>query len=426
MRALKRVLIVSSDPLSTTSNNGKTLASFFDTYPPDLLAQLYFSSSKPDSKICNNFYKISDMDMLRSRWFHNNQCGGKFVAETALHDDIKKDYANTLRIKKNNFTRLLREALWNNNWKTNELQNWLDEFRPELIFFVAGDIVFSYKIVTYIKEKYTAKLAIYITDDYILPRFSCSVFWWIRRNWVFRYMKKAVQSSDLFFTISPIMKDRYKNVFHKESHIIVNMPQTFTASADTQCGSQNTLELVYAGGLHLNRYKTLMLLARSIDRVNRQRILDKKIVLKIYSNQPISVRKLKKIQLTDSSVFGGGLSSDQLFFRLQKADFLVHVESFRYKNICDTRLSLSTKIPEYMSYRKPIIAIGPKNIASMQYILDCACCITKTRNMDHILTELFCNTAKQRELADKAYNKYAQNHNKEHNQKVFLNFLSEL
>lgn len=425
MRGLKRILIVSSDPLSATSNNGKTLASFFDRYPQELLAQLYFSSARPDSDICNNYYKISDMDMLRSRRFHSKQCGGKITTDEILHDEIKKDYATTQRIRKNNVMRLLREALWNSNWKTDDLQDWLNEFRPELIFFVAGDIIFSYKIVAYIKKEYAAKLAVYITDDYILPRVSFSVFWWIRRNLVFRHMKKAVQSSDLFFTISPAMKERYKNVFHKESYIIVNMPQTFTPSTEAQYNPENILELVYAGGLHYNRDKTLTLLAKSINRINRKGILDKKVVLKIFSNQKISARKLKKLELADSSIFGGGLSSEELSLRLQQADFLVHVESFRYKNICETRLSLSTKIPEYMSFRKPIIAIGPKSIASMQYISNCTCCITKTRDMDHVLSEFLRNTAAQKALAHKAYDKYIQNHNKEQNQKIFLDFLFE-
>lgn len=61
-----RILIVSVNPLSTTSNNGKTIASFFESYPKEKLAQLYFHREIPTSNVCQNYYKISDEDMINN------------------------------------------------------------------------------------------------------------------------------------------------------------------------------------------------------------------------------------------------------------------------------------------------------------------------------------------------------------------------
>ena len=53
-----------------------------------------------------------------------------------------------------------------------------------------------------------------------------------------------------------------------------------------------------------------------------------------------------------------------------EADILLHVESFNEKMKKYTRLSISTKIPEYLASKRLIIAIGPVDIASIEYLKD--------------------------------------------------------
>ncbi len=46
------------------------------------------------------------------------------------------------------------------------------------------------------------------------------------------------------------------------------------------------------------------------------------------------------------------------------------MESFDKKFVMSTRLSLSTKIPEYLNANKPILAYGPDGISSLEYLKD--------------------------------------------------------
>jgi glycosyltransferase involved in cell wall biosynthesis len=55
---------------------------------------------------------------------------------------------------------------------------------------------------------------------------------------------------------------------------------------------------------------------------------------------------------------------------LRRANVLVHVESFGSAERQYTRLSVSTKIPQYMSAGRPILAYGPGDVASCQYVQD--------------------------------------------------------
>ena len=63
-----------------------------------------------------------------------------------------------------------------------------------------------------------------------------------------------------------------------------------------------------------------------------------------------------------------GVDSVQVYKIQKNANFLIHVEGFSKKAIAETRMSFSTKLIDYMSTMKPIIAIGPSNINSIEVL----------------------------------------------------------
>jgi hypothetical protein len=62
-----RPLIISNNPFSKTSNNGKTLESIFDNQNFINISQLYFTSyQNPDYSFCDNYFRITDKDVLKN------------------------------------------------------------------------------------------------------------------------------------------------------------------------------------------------------------------------------------------------------------------------------------------------------------------------------------------------------------------------
>lgn len=421
----KKTLVISNNPLDEYSNNGKTILSFFREYPKEQLAQLYFDSALPGTDRFDKYYQLTDMDMIRYRMKKTKKCGRVVKAKPASNAAKKENDTNKkkMHIKKNSFTRLLREFVWSSAWKKGGLIKWLDSIHPEIVFFVAGDSVFAYKICMYIVKRYHAKLVVFITDDYILPRKTMSVFWWLRRNYIFRHMKNAVSKSDVFMTISETMSKVYKEVFSKESFVAVNMTESLRNEDIAKQAVNEKVTLVYAGGLHLNRDKVLLELASQISRWNVAN--EKKAFLKIYSAQQIDKKQREQLTIKGSSAFMGKLDQEGLVLQLNSADILVHVESFDEKNIYDTKLSLSTKIPEYMSVGKPIMAIGPKGIASMEYLKDVAICVNNIKDLYSELERILSIDEKEK-YGELALEKYKKNHLSEVNRKKFMDILSGL
>lgn len=422
-----RILVISNNPFSENTNNGKTLASFFDKYPADKIAQLYFNSEIPNNFYCKKFFRITDRDILKSFVRKDGSCGTQISSYTNTEDNERRIKSEKIidNIKNFNIPRIAREIFWKREaWKTNSLEQWLDGFSPQVIFFCAGDSGFAYDITQYIQDKFNTKLVVYITDDYVLPRRTLSPFWWIRRNVIYKKMKHAVTKSDLFITISKQMRDVYKGLFGKDSILAVNMTESMKKELIPPIDSRNIV-LVYAGGLHYKRYKTLHFLAKSLKEYNENQNNKQRAYLKVYSGQTMSSKVLKYLNVEGASEYCGKLNSEELKEVLNACDIPVHVESFDFSSIESTRLSVSTKISEYLSLGKPILAIGPDKVASMKYLKDCAYCVTDANNIYSEIKTLFKNNDLRDQLSQKALLKYETNHKKDMvSQNLILNILA--
>ena len=356
------MLIISNNPWSFTQNNGKTLESFIKGWDRDSVAQLYFRDETPSSDVCMNFYRITDRDML-------NQCLGKTRIIDDTEDIEDKRYENRFieKTKSMNVSRLMRELVWaRGKWLQESLTSWLDCFKPEVVFFCGGDSLFAYTITKFITERYAAKIIFYITDDFVTKRVSLSPFYWIRYLLIKKSITEMINGCCEFVTIGEKMSTEYHRRFGKKSIIAMNSVEIPQYAYKITSG---IFKLVYTGGLHFKRWETLISLATAIEKIKAHGISAE---LEIYSSGIITAKIIKSLNRSSNCRFMGSLDKAGIKMKMEEADILVHVESFNRKCRHATRLSVSTKIPEYMAASRCILGIGPKEVASMEYLKEFA------------------------------------------------------
>lgn len=404
----KRLLIISNRVLSTTDNNGKTLYSFFQSMPKESVSQLYFYGNLP-TIAGYNYFQLSDKDIILGK-FNKSLCGRKVKVkeyenpQECLHADVL--IQSKYKIPRNNIILLLREIIWNHSWRSEQLDKWLDEVNPNAIFFMAGDCLYAYRICAYVVNRYHCRLSVYITDDYVLPRCHESILAKKRREMIADLMGKCVKRAQDFFTISERMRLEYKKLFGKDSMVILNMSEPIYDKELCKVSEQNeTTIFTYTGSLYYGRDKILLKLAEEIKNYNNCHKDTKKGKLYIYSNNRPEHKFIKELEKIGTAVYGGSLNKQQLKEKLNLSNVLVFTESFEKEQIEKTRLSFSTKIPEYLSVRKPILAIGPKEIGSMDYLEDCAVIIHSIEKIYAGLERLLSSDKLQKEYGKKAFNK---------------------
>lgn len=360
------MLVVSHNAFSQTNNMGKTLLGLFHSFDNDNIAQLYFHILKPDVKKSKTLFRITDRDVLKSIIKPNN-CG------SVINIDLRNE-SNSLSLnskvyqygqKRTATKHLIRDLMWKiGHWKSKNLINWLDDFKPDVIFFAAGYSMFAMNIAMFIAKKYNIPLVTYFCDDYYDFAYNShrySLVSDIRMKLFRRKIKEVVNMSNDLVFISETMMNKYKDLFNKSGKVIMT---PYSLSQQEQKNVNNPLVISFVGSVLSNRWKTLRKVGEALENINSEGV---KIVLNIYSvanDQDI----ISRLSLGQSMRFKGAADTEMVKQIYSNSDILLHVESFASEDISRVKHSISTKIADCLASNRAFLAVGPKDIASIDYL----------------------------------------------------------
>ena len=236
------------------------------------------------------------------------------------------------------------------------MHDWLKAQDPDLIFFVGGNSGFVYDIVSYISDYLKVKIVTFFTDDYIIHPIHDNFYSKCHLSLLMKKYNAIVKKSVKKYCIGEKMAQEYSDFFSTSFGVIMNLIDVSISCPKDM--SSPIKKISYLGGLHLHRWKAISKIASQ---------LPKEVKVHVYTFQPI-VGNIKKAFDDSGVIYHNGLTGDALHEVIVESDALLHVESDdpEYKAI--TMLSVSTKIPEYLVSCRPILAIGPSEVASMRLL----------------------------------------------------------
>ena len=162
------------------------------------------------------------------------------------------------------------------------------------------------------------------------------------------------------------------------------------------------LQLVFTGNINLNRWKSLAMLARALRGINENGV---KAQLRIYSATPMTEAMKTALDIKNTSFLMGSVPSSEIPRIQRDADILVHAEATDLKNRLTVRQSFSTKIVDYLKAARPIVAVGPKEVASIKHLSDhrCAVVADSEEELFNKMTAVLEQQSVMHELAQNAY-----------------------
>ncbi len=361
------VFTVSSWNSKVGANSWATL---LEQYDSSLIANICIRDEIPDSPVCSRYFNISENKIIKSV-FNRKVKTGREVDASQHKIDANTDLAeHNLRYQKMTVKRrysmlMVRELVWKfGRWKTKELDDFLDSFRPDIILHSMEGYIHLNRIIEYAITRTGAKALGYIWDDNFTYKQYNNIGYKVYRYFQRRSLKSLAKKTSEFLAISSFTKEEADSFFDVNCHVLTK-PLSKTPIVKKYSGSF-PIRMIYTGNLLIGRDRSLIRLCNALKQINQD---DVKICLDVYTKTVLSDDVLQNIQCEWCCVHKP-IPQSEVLMKQNEADVLLFLEDIDGKDAKAARLSFSTKITDYLSAGKCIFAIGNKDTAPLQYFIE--------------------------------------------------------
>jgi len=268
---------------------------------------------------------------------------------------------------------------------TKPLLRKLEAFRPDLLYSGLGSL-FSMKFVVQISRELGIPVVPHFLDDWPTTIYRNGPASKMLRRRADQYLAAILKRSPIRMVISDMMGAEYGRRYGGSYLTFLNTVDKALYSENRSEPSPGPVKFVFIGGLHSGRWEALRAIGIELMKLNEMGISGH---LSIFTYPQEGRRYQAHLTIPPVCEVMGWVPNNEVPQIMQKADILVHVESFRGQIPELVKFSISTKIPEYMMAGRSILGFGPGDIASIKYIRDSNSGMTvETENRKDLLEAL--------------------------------------
>lgn len=362
-----KILVISRTAWKQNNSFGNTYNNIFGKMNNIEIANIYLADGIPDKDNPNvvKYYQVSEKQMIKSfmkKKAQENKVGE--IINPIKNSDEKENvaYKKTMNsFKKNRWSAffIAREFIWKfGNINMDGILKFAQEFKPDVIFLPFYYAMYVDRVALFLKKHLDIPIVLEASlDIYSLKQISFDPFFWINRFMIRNYVRKTVKKSEKLYVISDKMKKDYEKYLHIDCGILYKFPDS-ERNLGKYSQKSDKLQFLFTGNIGSGRWKTLALIGNILKKSDMGE-------LTIYTPTPIT-KKMK--DMLKNCTLKPPVLPEQVVLLQNKADVLVHAESFGVKEKLEVRYSISTKVMDYISAERCILAVGPSDIASISFL----------------------------------------------------------
>lgn len=386
------ILVFQRNVWSNQLSGGNTLSNWFEGWKDDSFRYITTRNGVPDNSVAKEYYVISDMDLFRH---HLNP---DVIGNTHLSDDLSDvlpgvstgstglegRLVRRFREQPSNIVNLAIANMWRSGkWQNQKLEEFVKAKEPDIFFaFLLNGYILA-PMIHYIKRNTRAKVVLFASDEVFEGR-HVGILGRRYDRMMTRLLMDSARAADLLYCATPLMSKEYGEMLRMQTKTLY---KGCNFDNDISRLPNHPLRMVYAGNLLYGRLETLSILARAINEINANEL---RLFLDIFTTTPLSEDEAAKLNYPEAAQVHSAVTYEQVKKIMSESDLALHVESFSQQHIRITRLSFSTKISDCLQSGAVLFAIGPKELASIQYseAIPGAIVVSDLNNVENVLRKI--------------------------------------
>lgn len=364
---MKRILTVAPYTIGDRRALGITMEKFFYHYNRSKIFQIYFDGIEL-SNIGEQSYQFDYIWYLykhRERNITQNEGNGESIQNYSLSYKTKNVIKSFMPI-------ILEQDL---NYR-------IKEFNPEVLYVQLYGVKMI-ELAELLKKRLNIPMVIHMFDNWMGSDREQYLFPFLYDRNTNRKLRKLIRKANWVFGAAPTMCDFLDQSYGCNSDFVMPYAE-FPDEVPIFKEYKETIKFLYTGNIELGRHMVIKEFISNMDESGLNYHLDiytrQTYLFDGYHNRNVEIHK--------------PVEHSEIQELLSQADALLHAESFEEKDICYTKYSVSTKIPEYMSAGKPVFYLGPLNIGVgvFLYTNDFAFCTESPSEVPDLIKRYFLLT----------------------------------
>lgn len=357
-----RLLFITSCNFSQSEANGHTLESLFSYCEKKDIAQFYVRESKPDFGFCNQYFHVSDRDMVRCFW----SCSGGAVKEPS----VRKTPLIPQKRRKDAFVLIARNLLWKASpWKRKtRFYDWVNSFKPECLVAMIGENWFVMDIVLDLHRRLGIPILFFNTEGYYFSsknyferaNFLGKIAYPIYRMLYRKNFSKLMSETSYVMYLCKKLQDDYGKQFPVPSRVIYTPSKNTTIPEYCSKRTGKDIVISYIGTLGYGRHKTLINLGEELYRRKQD------VFINIYGKCSDEIASLFRESM--GIKYHGLIPFSEVGGKIEDSDILLHAEGFEPKCREMLRYGFSTKIADSLMSGRCFVLVAPNDVACYEYI----------------------------------------------------------
>lgn len=405
--------MIESTFFSRRTNVGIVLSNLFDGWRKDSLAQICYNIGQPDFDVCSRFWRLTKPAVIRAS-FGFPGCSalappddqpGPPGSTTALLNSY--DSRGTIEKLLGKTTAAIRTPITEALFRLptalpRPLLKWIEHFSPEAVFSTLGNGLLL-QLVCRVAQRRQLPIIPYFNDDWIETHYEGVLFRGLLRRSMRWWMDRCLERSPLRLVICRSMADEYHNRYGGGFEIMKHAVKATKLIAMGEKSNGEPVKMVYTGGLVPDRWQQLRDIAEALVRLDQNGVPAR---LCIYTDGASIRDHGNDLSFPPVVSVHEWIPYEELQRVFQRADVLVHVESFDNVFRRWTRYSISTKIADYLMSGRCLFAYGPAEGAALCSIQENGAGVVVSRRdkvlLEEKLKEMLLNAAARAACGERA------------------------